>query len=116
MTEKNVATAVAYYKAMSDKELTGMARCLHPEVRLVSPMEELVGKEAVLDAAKRLLPLIKSIEVHAKFGSEDQAVLTYDMDFAEPIGICRAAALMTFKDSLIVRNELFFDARPFAKK
>jgi SnoaL-like protein len=116
MTEKNVASAVAYYKAMADKNLTGMARHLHPDVRLVTPMEELTGKEAVLEAAKRLLPLINSIKVHAKFGSEDQAMLTYDMDFAAPIGVCRAAALMTFKDGLIMRNEIFFDARPFNKK
>ena len=116
MTEKNVASAVAYYEAMADKDLTGMARHLHPDVRLVTPMEELTGKEAVLEAAKRLLPLINSIKVHAKFGSEDQAMLTYDMDFSAPIEVCRAAALMTFKDGLIMRNEIFFDARPFNKK
>lgn len=116
MTEKNVASAVAYYKAMADKDLTGMARHLHPDVQLVTPMEELTGQKAVLEAAKRLLPFIESIKVHAKFGSEDQAMLTYDMDFAAPIGVCRAAAFMTFKDSLIVRNEIFFDARPFDKK
>ena len=116
MTEKNMASAVAYYKAMADKDLTGMARHLHPDVRLVTPMEELTGKEAVLAAVKPLLNLIKSIKVHAKFGSEDQAMLTYDMEFAEPIGVCRAAALMTFKDGVIVRNELFFDASPFKRK
>src|ERR1035441_3315026 len=116
MTEKNVASAVAYYKAMADKDLTGMARHLHPDVRLVTPMEELTGKEAVLAAVKPLLNLIKSIKVHAKFGSEDQAMLTYDMEFAEPIGVCRAAALVTFKDGVIVRNELFFDATPFNRK
>ena len=115
MTERNVASAEAYYKAMNDKDLSGMARHLRPDVRLVTPMEELTGKEAVLEAAKRLLPLINSIKVHAKIGSEDQAMLTYDMNFAEPIGVCRAAALMTFKDGLIMRNEIFFDARPFAK-
>jgi ketosteroid isomerase-like protein len=116
MTEKNVVAAVAYYKAMADKDLTGMARHLHPDIRVVTPMEELGGREAVLEAAKRLLPLIDSIEVHAKFGSEEQAMLAYDMDFVLPIGVCRAAALMTFKDSLIVRNEIFFDARPFDRK
>jgi ketosteroid isomerase-like protein len=116
MTEKNVVCAVAYYQAMADKDLAGMGRLLHPEVRLITPMEELTGKAMVLAAAKRLLPLIKSIKVHAKFGSEDQAMLTYDMDFDEAIGICRAAALITFKDGLIMRNEIFFDARPFDKK
>jgi ketosteroid isomerase-like protein len=116
MTEKNVASAVAYYKAMADKDLTSMARHLHPDVRLITPMEELTGKEAVLEAAKRLLPLINSIKVHATFGSEDKAMLTYDMDFPAPVGVCRAAALMTFRDGLIMRNEIFFDARPFNKK
>ena len=57
MTEKNLASAVAYYKAMADKDLTGMARYLRPDVRLVTLMEELTGKEAVLEAAKRLLNL-----------------------------------------------------------
>ena len=116
MTEKNVDSAVAYYRAMADKDLTGLARYLHPDVHLVSPMEELTGKEAVLAAVKPLVNLIKSIKVHAKFGSEDQAMLTYDMEFAEPIGVTRAAVLMTFRDGLIARSELFFDARPFGKK
>jgi hypothetical protein len=116
VTEKNVACAVAYYTAMADKDLTGMARRLHPDIQLVTPMEELDGQKTVLEAAKRLLPLIDSIKVHAKFGSKDQAMLTYDMDFVVPIGVCRAAALMTFEAGLITRNEIFFDARPFDKK
>jgi hypothetical protein len=115
MIEKNETSAVAYYEAMTDKDLPGMARHLHPAVRLATPMEELTGKEAVLEAAKRLLNLIESIKVRAKFGSEDQAMLSYDMVFAEPIGVCRAAALMTFKDGLIVRNEVFYDASPFKR-
>jgi ketosteroid isomerase-like protein len=115
LTEKNVASAIAYYEAMADKDLSGMARHLHPDVRLISPMEELIGKEAVLAAIKPLVNLVKRIKVHAKFGSEDQA-LTYDMEFAEPMGICRTAVLMSFKEGLIARSELFFDARPFIKK
>jgi hypothetical protein len=115
MTEKNVASAVAYYEAMAEKDLSGMARHFHPDVRLVTPMAELTGKEAVLQAAGRFMNFIKSIKIHAKFGSEDQAMLTYDMAFAEPIGVCRAAALMAFNDGLIVRNEVFFDASPFMK-
>jgi len=115
MTQSNAAFAESYYRAMNDKDVPGMARHLHPDIRLVTPMEDLTGKDAVLEAARRLLGFLKSVEVHAKFGSEDQAMLAYSMHFAEPAGVCRAAALMTFKDGLIVRNELFFDARPFAR-
>ena len=114
--ERNVASAEAYYKAMEEKDVSGMAQYLHSDVHLVGPMDALTGKEAVLGAAKRLFNLIRSIKVRAKLGSGDQVVLTYDMDFAEPVGICRTAVFMTFKDGLIARSELFFDARPFEKK
>jgi hypothetical protein len=72
MSDGNLASAEAYYRAMSAKDLSEMARYLHPDVRLVTPIEELSGREAVLEAARRLLPLIQSIEVRAKFGSEDR--------------------------------------------
>lgn len=115
MTQSNAALAEAYYKAMNDKDLPAMARHLHPNVRLVTPMEDLTGRDAVLEAVKRLLGFIQSVEVQARFDSRNQAMLAYNMHFAEPAGLCRAAALMTFQDGLIVRNELFFDASPFKK-
>jgi len=114
-TERNVASAESYYQAMRNKDLAGVARHLHPDVQFIGPMANLAGKEAVLEAAKRFTSLINGIRIHAKFGSEDQAMLTYDADLAEPIGICRTAVLMTFKDGLIARIELFYDARPFEK-
>jgi hypothetical protein len=43
-------------------------------------------------------------------------MLSYDMEFAAPIGVCRAAALMRFADGQIVHNEILFDPRPFVKK
>ncbi|MFZ0730728.1 MAG: nuclear transport factor 2 family protein [Candidatus Sulfotelmatobacter sp.] len=115
MTQSNAASAEAYYKAMSDKDLPAMARQLHPDVRLVTPMEDLSGRDAVLEAAKKLLGSIRSVEVLARFDSGNQAMLVYNMHFAEPAGLCRTAALMTFQDGLILRNELFFDASPFRK-
>jgi ketosteroid isomerase-like protein len=114
-TQRNVASAEAYYQAMNDKDLASVATHLHPDVRFMAPLADLTGKEAVLEAAKRFVNLTKSLRVRAKFGSDDKAMLTYDVDFGEPIGICRTAALMTFERSLIVRIELFYDARPFER-
>jgi SnoaL-like protein len=113
--ERNVSSAEAYYKAMNDKDLPGVAKHLHPDVRFIGPLADLTGKEAVLEAAKRFATLIKSLRVHAKFGSDDMAMLAYEVDFGEPIGICRTAVLMTFNEALIARIELFYDARPFEK-
>jgi hypothetical protein len=115
MTQSTAASGEAYYKAMNDKDLPAMARQLHPDVRLVTPMEDLTGKDSVLEAAKKLLGFIQGVEVQARFDSGNQAMLVYNMHFAGPAGLCRTAALMTSQDGLIVRNELFFDASPFKK-
>jgi len=42
-------------------------------------------------------------------------MLAYDVDFGEPIGMCRTTVLMTFGDGLIPCIELFYDARLFEK-
>lgn len=74
------------------------------------------GKEAVLESVKRMIVALKTVKIHSKFGSDDQAMLAIDLEFPEPIGNLPSAVLITFKNGLIVKNELFFDARPFDKK
>jgi hypothetical protein len=113
MPDHNVAVAEGYYRAFNDKDLAGIARHLHADVQFVAPMGESSGKGAVLEAAKRLLGVMKRIEIRAKFGSGDQVMLAYDLTYGEPVALCRAAALISFKDGLIARLELFYDARPF---
>ncbi len=113
--ESNVATAQAYYEAIRSKDMAAVARLLHPDVQFLGPMAEVLGKEAVRQAVERFAALVRSLQIRAAFGSGNQAMLAYDVDFGEPIGLCRAAVLMTFRGSLIVRLELFYDARPFEK-
>lgn len=112
-SEKNLATAVAYYTAMSKQDFEGLEKYIHPEIEFIGPIAPMRGREAVLKAARGFAPMIKSLKIRAKFTSGDQVMLAYDYDFAEPIGNSRAASLMTFQDGLIVKQELFYDARPF---
>ena len=73
MSEKNVASAVAYYKAMNDKNIAGMEKYLHPEVQFIGPLAELKGKQAVLEAAKRFVLLFKNLTIRAQLGAQQQA-------------------------------------------
>lgn len=116
MSEKNIAIAVAYYQAMNKKDLSAMEKYLHPEVRLIGPLADITGKDAVLGTVKHLLAVFNTLTIRARFGAGDQVMLAYDIDFPAPIGISRAAVLLTFQDGLIIRYELFFDARPFEKR
>jgi hypothetical protein len=115
LTETTVDLANAYYKAVGDKDAASVAALLHADVRLIGPLGEHAGKEKVLQAVTKFATFLKSLRVRATFGSKDQAMANYEVDFGEPFGIVRSAALMDFQDNLIVRLELFFDARPFEK-
>ena len=116
MIKKNAVLAEAYYKSMNDKDLPGTAKYLHPDVHFLTPFADIRGKEAVLGAIKGFLSYLKNLTVRSKFEFGDQLTLVYDGDYSEPIGTVRTAALMTFKDDLIIDVELFFDARSFEKK
>ena len=116
MNKDNLSVAEAYYRAMGEKNILEMEKYLHPEVRLVGPLAEVDGKEATLEAASRFCGLLSKLTIRAKFGSGNQAMLAFDVACPAPIGNCRTAVLLTFKDHLIAHIELFLDARPFEKK
>ena len=116
MSEKNIASAVAYYQAMGNKDLSAIEKYLHPDVRLISPMADIRGKDAVLNAVKHFLAVFNKLTIRAQFGAGDQAMMVYNLDCPAPFGIVRGAALLTFQGGLIIGYELFYDARPFEKK
>ena len=113
---KNIASAVAYYQGMNSKDISAMEKYLHPEVRLISPVANIMGKAAVLNSVKNLFSVFNKLTIRAQFGDENQAMLAYDLDCPAPIGIYRGAVLLTFQDGLIIRYELFFDTKPLERK
>ncbi len=116
MSAKNIASAVAYYQAMNIKDLSAMEKYLHPEVRLIGPMADISGKDIVLNAVKHFAAIFKNLTIRAQCGAGDQVMLAYDLDCPPPFGLVRGAVLLTFQEGLIIRYELFYDARPFEKK
>jgi hypothetical protein len=116
MSEKNIAAAVTYYQAMNRKDLSVIEKYLHPEVRLISPLADVKGKDAVFNSVKHFLAVFNKLTIRAQFGDGDQVMLAYDLDCPAPIGIYRGAVLLTFKEGLIIGYELFYDARPLEKK
>ena len=116
MLEQNVTTAKIFYQAYDEKNISVIEQYLHPDIHYLAPLGESSGKESFLVAVKRFLGIIKKLKIRTAFGSGDQVILIYDLHFGEPETICRTAVLMNFKDGLISRLELFYDARPFVNK
>ncbi len=106
-----ITIAQNYYTAMGEKNIEETGKYLHPDVQCIGPLGEMIGKAAVLGAAKGLFLFFRTITIRATFGSGDQVMMAYDLDCPAPMGNFRVAALLTIKDDLITQIELFYDAR-----
>lgn len=116
MSEKNAASAIDYYQSMNNKDLPKMEKYLHPEVRMIGPLAEISGKESVFNAVKHFINLFKTLHIRSVCFNKNEVMLAYDIECPAPIGLSRAAVLLTFEEGLIIQYELFYDARPFEKK
>lgn len=50
MFENNLDYAVAYYQAMSDKNISFMEKCIHPDIQFTGPFAATVGKDVIISA------------------------------------------------------------------
>lgn len=112
----NLDIANNYYAAMGNKDLDGMAKYLDPEVELIGPLAEVKGKQDALEAAKKLFYTFNTLNIRAQFEDGDHAMLAIDLHCPVPIGTFKVAVLLSFKQGLICRIELFYDARAFENK
>ena len=110
------STAVAYYTALGKKDMEAVKKCLHPDVQFCDPQETVVGREAVVAAAKGFSAIFKTLTIRAKFGSQTQAMIVYDVEIPGLNKNLRAASLLSFQDGLIANIELIYDMRGLMEK
>lgn len=109
------AIGVAYYTALGEKNIETVKKYLHPDIQFIDPQEKIVGKEAVLQAAKGFTSIFKSLTIRTKFGSEDQAMIVYEVEIPGLAKKLQAASLLSFQDELISKIELFYDSSGLGK-
>jgi hypothetical protein len=114
MSKNNAAIAEAYYTAVGERNVGGIEKYLHPDVQFIGPLAKVRGREAFLEVMKNFVDFLKTLKIRATFGSEDQAIVVYDVD--SPVGNSAAASLMTFEEGLIIKIEVIYDARPYEKR
>lgn len=102
-----------YLAAWRAKDANGIAACVHQAVHLKGPMAELTGRDAFVESAKRMFPMLREHVVRGLLADAEQAMFVYDFVCAEPIGVCRTAERVKVEAGLITDVELFFDPRPF---
>lgn len=112
-TKKNLEVANNYYQSLINRHVDELNQYLHSDVEFSSPAAQKFGKEDVLEWIKGFANAFASINIRAKFENGDQVMMVYDVEFPEMEGSYTTAALLNFKENLIFKFELIFDARPF---
>jgi len=115
MTQNNVASAKAFYTAMAEKNVNAMEKYLAPDVHLITPLATVQGKAAYLAAVTNFTAFFKTLTIREAFGEEDKTLVVYDLECPAPVGKSPGAALITFRDGLIIKNELFHNTSPYRK-
>lgn len=110
------AIAVAYYTALGRKNLEEVERYFHPDIRFTCPQKQVIGKEAVFKAAMSFSKIFKSLTIQTKFGSENEAVIIYDVEIPNVTKPLRAASHLSFQDGLISKIDLIYDTHCFMEK
>lgn len=111
----NAARAERYYQLVGEKNAEGIKEFLHPDVEFFGPLATLKGREAVLEATRGFMNAFRTMAIRKKFGSGDQAMIVYDSDIPGISTSFPGASLLSFRDGLIVKIELFFDGSLFKK-
>lgn len=110
------AIAQTYYTAMAERNLDGVAQYLDGNVVFIAPLTTIVGKQAFLERVKEFFAYSVNLTIRTVFGSQDQAVVIFTLDYPAPIGRVETVALLNIDTGLITRIELFYDGRLFEHK
>jgi hypothetical protein len=116
MSENNLSIVLAYYEAINQSNPILAAEKLADNVQIISPLATRTGKVDVAEALKGFCSAVERVTVTAKFTSENQVMLAYDMLFPKPIGNLRAAGLLNVDHGLITSIELFYDGQAVMSK
>lgn len=109
MKAETKAIGVAYYTALGEKNIEKVRQYLHSDIQFTDPQEKVIGKEAVLKAAQGFTEIFKTLTIRAQFGSEDQAMVVYEVEIPGLSKKLQAASLLSFQEGLISKIELFYD-------
>lgn len=108
--------AEEYYTLVGAKQVEAIKKYLHPDVEFYGPMATLKGKEAVVEATHNFMKMFSTLTIRAKFGAQDEAMMVYDLDIPGISNAFPGASFMRFKEGLIVKIQLFYDASRFLDK
>jgi SnoaL-like domain len=109
-----VDVAIAYTKAWTSHDMTTAAGYVAEDVRFEGPMTQSAGIDAFMDGLSRFAQAVTGLEILAAVGSEERALIMYDLT-TSPFGMLRAAEDLVISEGKIARDTLVFDTHAVRK-
>jgi SnoaL-like domain len=75
-SRENLKLVGSYLAAWRRKDLKGIAEHLHPNVHFKGPLNDITGKDAVLNAAQRIFPLLIDYGIRSTFASPWRSMIS----------------------------------------
>ncbi|MDP3788554.1 MAG: nuclear transport factor 2 family protein [Candidatus Chromulinivorax sp.] len=113
---ENKRIARAYYTAMAEKNIVALQKYVDEDVVFVAPLATVYGKELFLERVQEFFTYSATLTIRSVFGSYDQGMVVFSLEYPRPIGIVEVAALLHIEEGLITKIELFYDGRLFEKQ
>jgi hypothetical protein len=102
---------VAYIEAFGRRDMAAAGQYVANDIQFQSPMTQLSGAEAYLEAVGQFAQAVAGIEIISAAGDEQQALIMYEMKTV-PFGVLPAADHFVVVDGKITVNRLVFDTYP----
>ena len=105
----------AYLNALGKRDIPKITSLVDEAIWLKMPMTEVFNRNDFIMAVRRMLANLRELNILQKFSSDNHAMFLYEITFNDPVGIVKAASLMTIEGDKIKEMEVIYDARPFER-
>jgi ketosteroid isomerase-like protein len=113
-TGRATAIACTYIEAISSKDIDTILELSAEDVVCSSPIGKLSGTQAFRGFHEGFARMIKSVNILAVYGDDDQAVIVYEAE-THPVPRALTVELITVNGGKIASTDVIYDSAPFAE-
>jgi hypothetical protein len=113
-TGRATAIACTYVEAIASKDIDTILEVSAEDVICTSPIGKLSGTQAFRRFHEGFARMIKSVNILAVYGDDNQAVVVYEAE-THPVPHAVTVELITISRGKIASTDVIYDSAPFAE-
>ncbi|MGO6980482.1 nuclear transport factor 2 family protein [Rhizobium leguminosarum] len=113
-TGRATAIACTYVEAIASKDIDTILEVSAEDVICTSPIGKLSGTQAFRRFHEGFARMIKSVNILAVYGDDNQAVVVYEAE-THPVPHAVTVELITISGGKIASTDVIYDSAPFAE-